>query len=117
MGNVIIIAIIAVLAGVGLKSSLKHFKGEGGCCGGGSDIKVERKKLKNVIRQRTVIVEGMTCEHCKNRVENALNELDGVSVKVNLKKKTAFVSMEKMVSDEEIKKAIELAGYEVSEIR
>ena len=46
----------------------------------------------------------MTCEHCKARVESRLNELDGVSAKVNLKRKTAVVSMEKEVEDEEIKK-------------
>lgn len=46
-----------------------------------------------------------------------LNQLDGVSAKVNLKRKTAVVSMEKEVEDEEIKKAIENAGYEVIEIR
>ena len=42
--------------------------------------------------------------------------MDGVSAKVNLKRKTAVVSMEKDVQDEVIKKAIENAGYEVVEI-
>lgn len=46
-----------------------------------------------------------------------MSELDGVSAKVNLKKKTAVVSMEKDVKDEVIKKAIENAGYAVLEIR
>ena len=54
----------------------------------------KKKKLKNIIGQKRVQIEGMTCEHCKNRVENALNRLEGVSAKVNLKKKTAVVSME-----------------------
>ena len=53
--------------------------------------------MKNIIGQKRVQIEGMTCEHCKNRVENALNRLEGVSAKVNLKKKTAVVSMEKEV--------------------
>lgn len=39
----------------------------------------------------------MTCEHCKARVESRLNELDGVSAKVNLKRKTAVASMEKEI--------------------
>jgi copper chaperone len=47
----------------------------------------KKKKLKNIIGQKRVQIEGMTCEHCKNRVENALNRLEGVSAKVNLKKK------------------------------
>ena len=116
MADVIIIVILVILIIIGISSTIKHFKGEGGCCGGGSSVKVKRKKLKQVVKQRTVIIEGMTCEHCKARVESRLNELDGVSAKVNLKRKTAVVSMEKEVEDEEIKKAIENAGYEVVEI-
>ena len=117
MADVIIIVILVILIIIGISSTIKHFKGEGGCCGGGSSVKVKRKKLKQVVKQRIVIIEGMTCEHCKARVESRLNALDGVSARVNLKRKTAVVSMEKEVEDEEIKKAIENAGYEVIEIR
>ena len=66
----------------------------------------KKKKLKNIIGQKRVQIEGMTCEHCKNRVENALNRLEGVSAKVNLKKKTAVVSMEKEVEDMQLQKAV-----------
>lgn len=116
MGNVIIIAIIAVIVLLGIRSTVKHFKGEGGCCGGSSE-KVKKKKLKNVIAKKTVIVEGMTCQHCKNRVEKVLNEMDGVAASVNLKKKEAVVSLEYEISDEQIRAVIEKAGYEVVEIR
>ena len=117
MTDFVIAGILIILIIIGIRSSVKHFKGEGGCCGGGSSVKVKRKKLKQVVKERTVIIEGMTCEHCKARVESRLNALDGVSARVNLKRKTAVVSMEKEVEDEEIKKAIENAGYEVIEIR
>ena len=116
MADFVIAGILILLIIIGIRSSVKHFKGEGGCCGGGSSVKVKRKKLKQVVKERTVIIEGMTCEHCKARVESRSNSLDGVSAKVNLKRKTAVVSMEKEVEDEEIKKAIENAGYEVVEI-
>lgn len=117
MADKIIIAVIIVLVLVGIRSGVKHFKGEGGCCGGGSSVKVKRKKLKNVIKQRTAVIEGMKCENCKNRVESRLNELAGVSARVNLKEKTAVISMEEEVSDERIRKIIENAGYQVVEIR
>ena len=117
MTDYVIVGILIILIVIGIRSSVKHFKGEGGCCGGGSSVKVKRKKLKQVVKERTVIIEGMTCEHCKARAESRLNSLDGVSAKVNLKRKTAVVSMEKEVEDEEIKKAIENVGYEVIEIR
>ncbi|MGN1167112.1 MAG: heavy-metal-associated domain-containing protein [Lachnospiraceae bacterium] len=118
MTDFVIVGILIILIIIGIRSSVKHFKGEGGCCGGGgSSVKVKRKKLKQVVKQKTVVIEGMTCEHCKARVESRLNALDGISAKVNLKKKTAVVSMEKDVKVEVIKKAIENAGYEVIEIR
>lgn len=117
MADFFIIGILIILIIIGIRFGVKHFKGEGGCCGGGSSVKVKRKKLKQVVKQRTVAIEGMTCEHCKSRVESRLNSLDGVSAKINLKKKTAVVSMEKDVEDEVIKKAIENAGYEVIEIK
>lgn len=116
MENVIIIGIIAVLILIGIRSGVKHFKGEGGCCGGGSTVKTKRKKLKKVIAQKTVIIEGMTCDHCKNRVERCINDIGGAAARVKLSKKEAVVSMEKEISDEQIRTAIEKAGYEVVEI-
>lgn len=118
MENVIIIGIIVVLILLGIRSGIKHLKGEGGCCGGGSStVKRKRKKLQKVIAQKTVIIEGMTCEHCRNRVEKCISDIDGAAAKVNLKKKQAIVSLEKDVSSEQILMAIEKAGYEVVEIR
>lgn len=113
MADFVIVGILIILIIIGIRSGAKHLKGEGGCCGGGSSVKMKRKKLKQVVKQRTVMIEGMTCEHCKSRVESRLNALDGVSARVNLKKKTAVVSMEKDVADEVIQKAIENEGYEV----
>ena len=43
--------------------------------------------------KKRAIIEGMSCNHCVKRVENALKELEGVQdVKVNLKKKTADIN-------------------------
>ena len=116
MEDIIIIGIIVIMILIGIRSSVKHFKGESGCCGGGSTVKVKKKKLKQIIAQKIVLIEGMSCEHCKNKVEQRLNELDGVAAKVNLKKKEAVVSLAKEVSDDELRRVIERAGYEVVEI-
>ena len=67
--------------------------------------------------EKVLTVEGMHCENCEVRVENALNRLDGVLCKVNLKKKTATVSYSKKVSDELLKETVERLGYEVTAIR
>ena len=114
MEDIIILGVLAIAVIFGIRSGAKHFKGEGGCCGGGSSpVKKQRKKLKHVIAKRTVIVEGMVCEHCKNRVEKCINEIEGAAAKVNLSRKEAVISMEKEISEEQIREAIEKAGYQV----
>lgn len=117
MANALITIIIVVFLMVGIRETKKHFKRQGGCCGGGgSPEKVPEKKLEKVIGQKTAHIEGMTCEHCKNWVEKAINGIEGASGKVNLKKKEAVISMSREISDEEIRRAISGAGYKVTEI-
>jgi copper ion binding protein len=63
---------------------------------------------------KKILVEGMSCGHCVNHVKEALSELNGVtSVDVNLSAKTAVVETSAEVKDEDIKFAIDDAGYEV----
>ena len=45
MDNFIIIGIITVIVAVGIYYTVKHFKGEGGCCGGGS-FKPKKKEAE-----------------------------------------------------------------------
>lgn len=118
MTDFIIVAVIIVLLIVGISSGRKHLKGEGGCCGGGSEpVPKQNKKLNNVIAQKIVVIEGMTCDHCKNWVEKSINNIEGAAAKVNLKKKEALVSLEVEISDDVIREAVEKAGYKVVEIR
>lgn len=117
MENIIIIGIVIIMMLIGVRSTIKHFKGESSCCGGGSSEKVTKKKLKNVIGKKVVTIDGMTCEHCKNRVERVLNDLDGVSARVNLNKKEAVVSFEKETEDDVLRNVIEKAGYTVTGIK
>ena len=115
MENYIIIAIIAVAIGFGIYSTVKHFKGQGGCCGGGS-YKPKKKKLKNVLYHKTFKIEGMHCDHCKNRVEEVIGDMKGLAGTVNLKNGELTVSYAEDVADELIKARIERAGYTVTEI-
>ena len=62
-----------------------------------------------------VMIEGMQCVNCSGKVEKALNELDGVSARVDLKKKTAFVKADES-KKAEIKNTIEELGFTVKEI-
>jgi len=67
--------------------------------------------------EKTVDIEGMSCNHCKMHVEKALSAVPGVkSVKVDLAQKNAVVSAGDSVSDEMLTLAVNEAGYEVTGI-
>lgn len=116
MADIIIIIIVIVLLGAALKGSVKHFKGEGPCCGGGSgNTKKSKAKYLDgpVIGRKTLKISGMTCEHCVNAVTNALNSVDGVVAKVDLKSNSAEVSYDREIDEIELKNVVKDAGYEV----
>jgi copper chaperone CopZ len=60
---------------------------------------------------KKILIEGMSCGHCVMRVTKALKELRLENVNVDLGSKTALV--EGLASDEDIKAAVEDAGYNV----
>ena len=65
--------------------------------------------------QKTLTIEGMMCAHCAAHVEKALNALPGVSAVVDLAAKTAVVTGD--ADNEALKKAVDDAGYQVTDIR
>ena len=119
MVDAIIIVLVIILLFFALKGSLKHFKGESPCCGGGSGDsgKAKTKFLDGpVIGRKTLTIEGMHCEHCANTVTNALNGLDGVTAKVSLKENSAEVSYDREIDLADLKNAVKNAGYEVTSV-
>ena len=116
--TIIIIVILIIILVPAVMSSIKHMKGEGECCGGGSkEKKIKSKELGNVIGTRIISIEGMRCSNCSTRVHNTLNSMDGISAKVSLEKKQAIVQMEKEITDEELEKTITRLGYKVISIK
>ena len=116
MVDVIILLIVIVLIIFAVKGSIKHFRGESPCCGG--NVRKEEKKLSGVVLgEKDVIIEGMTCDGCSARVQNALNKLDGLSATLDLASNTAHIRFTHLVKDEDIIKAVENAGYKVKAIR
>ena len=112
MLNVMIVIILAIAVFIGLKETIKHFKGEGACCGGASS-KPKKKKLKGkVICTYTFHIDGMHCPNCANAVTRAINDIDGAAAKVSLNKKTAKVSCDREIDAHVIEEAISKRGYE-----
>ena len=67
------------------------------------------------MKQITLKVQGMTCQHCVKAIEKSVGKLSGVAeVAVNLANGQVDVHMdERKVSEAELRAAIENAGYQV----
>lgn len=62
--------------------------------------------------EKILNVEGMSCMHCVAHVKEALEKVEGVrEADVKLEEKRAEVKMDKEVSDDDLVKAVEGAGY------
>lgn len=67
--------------------------------------------------KKKISIEGMSCQHCVSHVKEALSELNGVTnVDVNLEAKSAVLEASTDVKEEDIKHAVDEAGYEVVNI-
>lgn len=116
MSDYIIIGILLAIIVIAILKAKKHLKG-GGCCGSGSKTIRDKKTLTAPkLGEKTLVIEGLHCENCEIRVENALNRLEGVACKVSWKKKTAVVSYSVEVTDELLKDTVECMGYQVTDI-
>lgn len=117
MADIIIVLIVVVLLGLALKGSIKHFKGDSPCCGGGGGsvvLNIPDKKLQNpVLGKKVLKISGMHCEHCAKAVTEAINKIECASAKVNLSQNKAVVSYDRELDDEVLRKTVKDAGYRV----
>ncbi len=68
--------------------------------------------------EKKLFIEGMMCKHCQAKVESTLKGFAEVTeVEVNLKKKTATITLSEDVDNQKLTKAIEDEGYEVKDIK
>lgn len=81
---------------------------------------IEKEKNKNIKEKKMnesnkmiVKVNQMSCNHCKNRVEEILKNISGIeNAEVNLDEKLAEVDYFGAIDENEIKEKINDAGYE-----
>ena len=119
MVDAVILLLVLIVMIFAVKGSIRHFRGEGPCCGGGSTpvAEVNKKLDRPVIGETVIRIGGMHCEHCRQNVAGALNRIDGVSAKVDIKKGQAVVAYDRAVDAAVLKKAVEDAGYTVVSIQ
>lgn len=65
--------------------------------------------------KKTLIVDGMSCGHCVTAVTEALEEIGGKEVKIDLETREVLVDIDG--SDAEIKDAIEGIGFDLEAIK
>lgn len=115
MGTIFILSALAVIVFFAFKSSRKHLKGEGDCCGG-SHESFTRKELNQVLDQRKVTISGIHCENCEKKIKNALNKVSYLACNQIDNQEQAIVQANQIIKDEEIKEVIEKIGYKVVQI-
>lgn len=71
------------------------------------------ERNEEIVMQKIIHINGMSCPHCSNHVQQALNAIDGVEAVVELENKLARVTLTGAVSDDTLKQAVVDAGYEV----
>lgn len=68
--------------------------------------------------KKTINIEGMHCEHCKKRVENALSKIDGITgAEVSLENSCAVVECSSDVKNDLFIEAIGDLGFDVMNIQ
>lgn len=68
--------------------------------------------------KKEIFIEGMSCGHCKMRVEKVLSEIEGIkSAQVILEENKAIVEFDQEVDETLIKELIDEAGYKVVEFK
>ncbi len=74
-------------------------------------------KLDNVVVKRRFYLENISDENCKDKIEDAINNIDGLAVELNTRMNVAFVSMEHEFDNEYIISVIEKTGNKVIDVK
>lgn len=68
-------------------------------------------------KEMLFVVNGMTCNGCKKRIEKSLLQMDNVrKVSVNLKNGEVRLYSDKDIDIEKVKDVLTLIGYSVKEV-
>lgn len=118
VGVAIVVLVFAIVFALAVRAALRHFKGEGGCCGGGAGAPppVADKAIGPAVARRELALGGLHCMKCVARVKAALEALPGVAADVTLDPQRAIVRMDREVPDEALRKAVEDQGFQVLSI-
>lgn len=82
-----------------------------------NQIEKEQHETGGKTMKKTLMIDGMMCQHCVKHVTDALSALPGCRVDVSLENKCAEVEMSQELDNATLTKAVTDAGYIVTDIR
>lgn len=122
--TILIVCVLAVVAFITIRNYRKQLNE--GCCGAGGDAG-PGEKVEPVDKDEShypyiarVSIEGMHCDNCVRKVENAVNRIDGAWAKVDLPSHSAKVLLKDRKLQTQVRMAISnndftVTAFEVSE--
>ena len=121
MGNAVIIAILVLIIGLAVYSTIRRIRYGSSCCGerdtAEKKIKVADTNIHNYPYTYTLQVDGMHCANCARRVENALNRIEGRWATADIGRKEVLLRSKREETEKEIGSAIDSAGYTMLSFR
>ena len=119
MTTILLICAVAALLAWAVYHSVQKARKGGGCCG-----EHEPAEKRTAVRDRNkshypysaeLEIGGMTCDRCARRVENALNELEGVWASARIG--SARVRTKEKPEEKRLRETVIRAGYVVTGYR
>ena len=119
--EIVLTVILAAAVAWAIVHTVQKSRKGGDCCGDREEtvkrVPVGDRNKAHYPYTAELTVEGMTCENCARRVENALNTLDGVWAKVDIGSHRATVRLKGPPEEIELRRAVHDAGYVVTGIQ
>ena len=115
VSTVILSLIILVILIFGIRSMIR--RATTGCCGAGEEVKTiypQDRDLSHYPYCYRLGIEGMSCQNCANRIQNAFHKQDGLYARVNRYQKEALVYAKQQQTQEILEKIVTKAGYTVT---
>lgn len=116
--NIVLIAGLVLILAWAAWQMLKKARKGGGCCG---EHETTEKRIRVSDRNRahypyavSLRIDGMTCENCARKTENALNSMEGIWASVSIDDHSAKVLCRSVPDEHAIREAVRRAGYIVT---
>jgi len=114
-GNIIVIAVLAVIIAVALFFTIRRIKYGSSCCGS-KDVKQKKVHVKDKNRDHypyvyKMEIDGMHCSGCVRKIENSFNAKEGMWAIADLEKKELMLRCKEKLNRENAGDTVSSAGF------